>query len=260
MSAPLWPTNVDSQTVVLCSDHQVPYHDKTLHKLFCQTLADNPPDILVVLGDLIDLPSISRFADNPDQITTVEENLSATYNVLADYRANAGSAAQIFYLPGNHEERLSKYIIKNAPALWGTLTLPSLLKLEKLEIQWVSNSFGDWPHAQLQLTKSLTATHGWIVRKNSGASALTTLEHLARSVIMGHTHRMGMVFRTQHGSNGKVSVHTGVEIGTMCNIVGGLGYAIEPNWQNGFCTLTIYRDGTFSTPRLISYIRGRLYT
>ena len=175
---------------------------------------------------------------------------------MEDYLASLPAGAQFLYLDGNHEQRFPNYILKNAPELYGSLSLPDLLHLPNYGIQWV---LGGWPQSQLQLTHKLTATHGWIVRKSSGASALATLEHLSRSVIVGHTHRMGMVFRTQHGPRNKVSIHTGVEIGTMCTISGGLGYAVEPNWQNGFCTLTIYRDGTFSTPRLISYSNGRLY-
>lgn len=247
---------VDSLKVVLCSDHQVPYHDKGLHKAFCGYLKDYQPDVLVILGDFLDLPSISRFTDVPDVAATIKNTLRVAGQVLEDYHNTTLKVRQTFYLSGNHEQRFPNYLLKNAPELYEHLDLPSLLGLHNYGIQWVP---GDWPQSQLQLTPKLTATHGWIVRKASGASALATLEHLSRSVIVGHTHRMGMVFRTQHGPRGKLSIHTGVEIGTMCTISGGLGYAVEPNWQNGFCSLTIYRDGTFSTPRLITYSQGRLY-
>ena len=256
-----WPEGVDSLKVLLCSDHQIPFHDKGLHKAACTFIGKYWPDIIVVLGDFIDLPSISRFSDPPDPTANIRNTIKVARSVLDDYLFALPVIQRkptLYYLPGNHEQRFPNYILKNAPELQGELSIPELLKLDLWDgvIQWV---LGDWPQSQLQLTPKLTATHGWIVRKSSGASALATLEHLSRSVIVGHTHRMGMVFRTQHGPRNKVSIHTGVEIGTMCTISGGLGYAVEPNWQNGFCTLTIYRDGTFSTPRLISYSNGRLY-
>ena len=266
------PTQLNSDgfaTVIVCSDHQAPYHDQKLHEAFCQYVEGAKPDILVVLGDLIDFQPLSRFVDNPRMSTTVQSGIDSAYRILQDYRI-AAPLATIHYLPGNHEERLQTMILSKVPSLTGVtkalqskgfpaMSVQELLRLSELDIHWEADRLGDWPQTQLHLSKFLTLTHGWLAKKNSGASALAMMEHLSRSVIVGHTHRQGIVFKTTHDTSGSISVHTGVEVGTMCKVKGGLGYAVNPNWQNGFCTFTLYRDGRFSTPQLVSYINGRLY-
>ncbi len=99
--------------------------------------------------------------------------------------------------------------------------------------------------------------HGWLARKGSGATALATLTYLGHSVIVGHTHRQALVYHTQHKIDGRVRIHCGIEAGTLAQVSGGLGYAVAPDWQPGFCTVYLNPDGTFS-PSLATYVSGRL--
>jgi hypothetical protein len=44
----------------------------------------------------------------------------------------------------------------------------------------------------------------------------------------------------------------------MCRIEGGLGYAVAPDWMNGFATAHVWPDGTFKI-ELATYVNGVLY-
>ncbi len=48
-----------------------------------------------------------------------------------------------------------------------------------------------------------------------------------------------------------------MQTGCACEIPGGLGYAVDPNWQNAFGAFQIYPDGDFHSS-LGVYVPGRL--
>lgn len=41
-------------------------------------------------------------------------------------------------------------------------------------------------------------------------------------------------------------MRTLVHVGAMADTSSGLGYAIDPNWQQGFATATVHADGAVS--------------
>jgi hypothetical protein len=261
-----------AQIFAILPDQQIPLHDRHLHEVVCRWLELNKPDGITCSGDLIDLTMLSRFGWNPkivrDPGTDTQRAIDETNKVLTDYKQARGGSGRDYLIPGNHEERLQRYIIANAPQLYGIkragagddvdseLSLAHLLGLKELGMEWVTGEDGEWPHAQVWLAKRLAVRHGWIVRKNSAASAYATLEHLGHSVIVGHTHRMGIAYRTRHDSDGTRAVICGVEAGTLA-LPTGLGYAVAPDWQQGFAVARVNDDGTFSVS-LATYVNSTL--
>jgi hypothetical protein len=255
---------------VLCGDQQAPYYNKALHDVFCQFLYDYAPHRGVLIGDTIDFPDISRHPDNPEKDCTVQDCLDSGYVVLRNYR-EAHELCKWQKLAGNHDERLRRYQIDKFNKAYGVrralvpgeepespvLDIGHLMRLDELDIDYVKPD-GDYEHTQINLSTHLAARHGWIARKGSGASALATLEHLGFSVVVGHTHRQSLVHKTRHDINGNLTTLAACETGCMCLIEGGLGYAVTPDWQNGFATAEIWPDGTFKLD-LATYVNGVLY-
>jgi hypothetical protein len=254
---------------VVVSDHHAPRHDKNLHKLFLEWLMENQPEKGVILGDLIDLSEISRHPRDPEWATETQKCVDAAGQIILDYRTASPSTVWE-YLDGNHEERLRRAIIDRIGDFYGLRPaqveeLPDLppihsplhlLRLDELGVNYTPAN-GSYDHHYTKLSPYLTARHGWNARKGSGASAHATLDHLGHSVFIGHTHRQGMVEQTKHGVNGDLATIMAAEIGCMCLIPGGLGYAVAPDWQNGFATATIWPDGKFN-PELAKYVDGNL--
>jgi len=256
--------------VVFVGDQQAPFQDQGLHEKFCQWLADFQPDEGVLIGDLIDLPTISRHPDTPELDESVQGCIDIGYQILRDYVESSESTSWK-KLEGNHDYRLRRAVIDNLREFYGIrkakgknelpdiplLDVENLLRLDELGIEFVRPN-GSWETAQVEVSPHLAARHGWIAKKGSGASALASLEHLGYSIIVGHTHRQGLVYKTKHDINGKPSTITGVETGCMCRIEDGLGYAVAPDWLNGFATAWVWPDGKFKID-LATYVDGVLY-
>ena len=258
------------ELVVFVGDQQAPFQDQDLHEKFCQWLADYQPDRGVLIGDTIDLPTISRHSDTPEQDESVQKCIDVGYQLLRDYVESSESTNWV-KLEGNHDYRLRRAVIDNLRDFYGIrrgkgrnelpgnplLDVEHLLRLDELGIEFLRPD-GDWKQTQYQVSPYLAARHGWVARKGSGASALATLEHLGYSIIVGHTHRQSLVYKTKHDIDGKPSTITGVETGCMCRIEGGLGYAVAPDWLNGFATARVWPDGKFKID-LATYVNGVLY-
>jgi hypothetical protein len=258
------------ELVVFVGDQQAPFQDQDLHEKFCQWLADYQPDRGVLIGDTIDLPTISRHPDTPEQNPSVQECIDIGHQILRDYVESSESTNWV-KLEGNHDYRLRRAVIDNLRDFYGLrrgkgrneipenplLDVEHLLRLDELGIEFIRPD-GDWKQAQYQVSPYLAARHGWLAKKGSGTSALASLEHLGYSIVVGHTHRQSLVYKTKHDINGKPATITGVETGCMCRVEGGLGYAVAPDWLNGFATAWVWPDGRFKID-LATYVNGVLY-
>lgn len=254
--------------VVFVGDQQAPYHNFHLHSMFCEWLADVQPDEGVLIGDTVDLPDISRHAFEPEWSASTQECIDSAGKLLYEY-VRSSENTQWKKLAGNHDERLRRAIIDQIPDLYSlrranngeyeepVISIAHLLRLDELGIEYVE-ARGNWKHGQVQISPFLAARHGWISRKGSGATALTTLEHLGYSVIVGHNHRQSIVHKTKHDIDGSLATLAAAEAGCMCRIEDGLGYTVAPDWQNGFCTATVWPDGKFKLD-LATYVNNVLY-
>jgi transposase-like protein len=240
--------------VVFVGDEQAPYHDPDLHRLFCEWLAENKPDEAVHLGDLMDLPTLSRHRPNPAWNASPQECIQAGYDILAAYR-EASPSTRWTALPGNHDERIRDYQLQRAPELFGVRpadlderelaaavqSLPSLLHLPRLGVDWAGGD-ADYEQSAVDVSPQLTARHGWIT---GGNSAEKTVRRLGLNVVVGHTHRQRIHYITEERMRTRLTLVC-VEAGCMCLIEGGLGYTVNPDWQAGFASAHLWPDGRFT--------------
>lgn len=252
------------RTAVQLPDQQAPYHDERLHELVCEWLRFNQPDSVVLSGDLFDFPSISKHRKNRKMSTTAQRSIDAGYRIVRDYRQAAPDAAFVL-VPGNHEVRLENFLLdrdaeeiadlrragdpSSAPPL---LSLAHVARLDELGVDVVDSPHSSYPHPHYRLTDDFDIWHGWMVRPESGASALATIRKTGRSAGVGHTHRAGIVTL-----NDPARKLIGVEAGTLARVEGGLGYEVAPNWENGFAVYVIHDDGMVH-PSLAYYRDGTL--
>lgn len=248
--------------VAFMSDQQGAYYDRNLHELTCEWLAYNSPSVVILGGDGTDLPLLSRFERNPANDVPVNDCIQSYYNMARDIML-AAKPDKAYALEGNHEFRLQKAVLAKLPDLFDlkranetipSLSVPYLCRLDELGIEYVAG----YPHSSIVIPPAkLSFRHGWIVRQDSGQSALRTLEAMGHSVIVGHTHRQGITYKTSWDHNEKMTVHLAMEAGTMATTAGGLGYAVTPNWQQGFGVVQIWPDGYFACSNA-TYVDGVL--
>lgn len=261
-----------SQLYVIFPDQQIPHHDKALHQLALRWLEFNKPTGIICSGDIIDQPTLSKHRHNPHMVRekdkALQDGLDQTYAVLSDYLQACNPSVRKI-IPGNHEERFQNYLIDKAPELYGikragqidphsAFSIPHLIRSDELGFDWVTAPNGsEWPDAEFILSPYLAIRHGWLAAKGSGMTALKTLEHLGYSVVVGHTHRQGIVFKTVRQIDGLSRTLTAVEAGTMAESHEGLGYSIASDWQQGFAVIRMFREGTFDAS-LAKYVNGCL--
>lgn len=240
---------------VFVGDQQIPKHNTRLHNVFCQWLACNKPDFGTIVGDFIDVPSPSRHPAEPDWDDTLQACIDGGYAVAKDYR-EAWEQCVWDMLIGNHDERIKKAVLAFLKELHGlrraslpgdvvgdgVLTLRHLMRFDELDISIIQPK-GPYTHAQRVYCDDLTARHGWLTGKTAAAKSIERLMH---SLIFGHTHHMSVETRTLYGSDGNHKTIIAIENPAMCEIPRGLGYAVDPNWVNGWTTVQLWKDGRFS--------------
>lgn len=190
----------DARTLV-AGDAQIPFHDEKAFDRFQTAVVATQPDNIVFVGDMVDLPSMSRWSQRSEWVGGTQAAIDKYHSFLAQTRANAPDAA-ISVVHGNHEQRMDDYVRKNAAEVLGlkranagnelaVLTLQYLVRYDDLDI----NSIDGYPNGTLWLEDNLKATHGTNVAKG-GSNAAKYLREERESTLYGHTHRQELAYRT----------------------------------------------------------------
>jgi len=259
------------ELLVVLGDSQLPFANKQLTELSHYFLQDVSPDGLIYIGDLIDFPNLSKFAENPDFTSTVQKGIDLGYSTLRDLRDSAGlkQESELIFLEGNHELRLRKALIDKLPQLFGikradvseeeksVLHLANLMKFNELGWTYWDKPSDVYPHSEYEVVKGLFATHsGSALRKQAGMSALSSLDRINGSIIMGHTHRLAITHQTRWTGQ-EMQLYSAIETGTLADLK-GLGYSKHPDWQGGFVTLVVDRKNNTFHPELVIYKENQI--
>lgn len=220
---------------IVINDLHVPFHDNKLLTLFYSFLKDLKPDNLIINGDFLDCFALSSFDKAPGRGKTLLEEVKVGKKILSHIRSLI-PRAKIFYLEGNHEFRMKRYLLKQAPELFDVLeiSIPSLLDLKGFHIEYVDG--GDdssWQDTYLKLG-DIFVGHFKRVNKHSGMTAKALVEDKGVSVVQGHVHRAGVFNKTLMTGE----VLTGIENGCMCDL--NPSYIRNPNWQHA---ITVIHNG-----------------
>lgn len=236
-------------TYMFISDHQIPYHDDRAIKLMYQVLRDVKPDKLFIVGDFIDFKPISTYAKDANTMSLKEEiELGRKYlleHIMIAKEANPN--VEIWWLFGNHEARMEKALARDADQFQdlevdGELvnSIPHLFSLKKLGVKFQ-------PYKTRYNLHNVSIEHGSFVSQKAGQTATKHMESRGVSVIHGHTHRLGLIYRRV----GHIQ-QFGIELGCLCSLTPD--YSFEPNWTQGFAIATYDKETKVLYPQLIPII------
>jgi len=235
-----------------------PFHDLRAIDVANQILADVIPDTVILLGDCLDFAPFGRFVQEPSFALTIQPAINYMGAWLEQMRFTLPDADMRF-IEGNHDLRLQTSIINNAaaafgikaankPDSWPVLSVPNLLNLDALNIQYVSG----YPAGATYLNNQLACVHGLKV-KSAGSTAAQVIDDERVSTIFGHVHRIETVYKTRN-SRGKPKFSMAHTPGCLARIDGGVpstksgidphGHPVKSfeNWQQSV-SLVRYEEG-----------------
>lgn len=219
------PLTVYSSNAMILCDLHVPGHSKTMLENACKVAQLKSTEDLVIIGDVYDFPSLSRFTHNQKEVSA-NDVIRIAGDVM---RAVFKHFKRVYICNGNHDERLSKSIDDS----WDLQLL-------------INASFGrHWPNCEIAVTNYdyIYLNDNWIVGhpSNYSGQAGKTPAELAdlkqKNIVTGHNHIVGI-------SQSKSGLYVGIDTGAMLD-PRAHWYNIRrlnkfAKWNNGF---TVIKNG-----------------
>lgn len=195
----------DGTRIVVLPDIHVPAHDKLALWAIKAFLKDYQPHIIIFIGDVADVFALSRWARPPRVAVNQQAELDETRR-LVDSLIKISNCIHVFYIMGNHEDRMLRYLSDPAPAVANILdfnTREPIMSFHGLmgykpgdPVTFIYDlaergGFG----GAILINGDMEFHHGRIVRPKPAASPRADADMSGRSTSTGHTHRVGMTVR-----------------------------------------------------------------
>lgn len=230
---------------VIVPDLQIPHHDPKFVDNLWEYINDRQPTGVIFIGDSIDCEAPSSWNKGTAQefAGTLQDELDLWHSHGKALRESYTGYVGVHF--GNHEKRIRSYLSRYAPAFGSlrSLRLEELMSLEELEFTALPDHYDIAP--------------GWVTHHGDNASlsdiagrtASNYGSKIGKSVIIGHTHRAGIIAEST-GYNANLQVRFGMEVGhgmleSKAHYTNGV-----MNWQKGFGELEIWDGGKYIIPKV----------
>lgn len=250
-------------------------HDPIAMDYALAVVKSEKPDIIALNGDNADLPEMSKYRLSPAFSLTTQATIDYLTTLCAQLR-DAAPYARIIWMEGNHEIRLTNYIIDNAKAAFGlkqgntpdsfpVLSIPFLCRFEDFGIEY----FAGYPASQFWLNNRIKIIHGTKVA-SGGSTAHKYLGTEKSSVVYGHIHRREWAERTRSDWDGPKTI-AAISFGCLARVdgmvpstKGGMDLDGRPitcveDWQQGLGIIHYQEgDGSFH-PEMLPIHDGTMF-
>jgi hypothetical protein len=210
---------------LLIPDCHIPYQNKKAYNLMIKIAKDLCPDEVVILGDYADFYSVSSHAKDPRVVNILIDEVAEVNKKLDELDEKFPNAKKI-YLEGNHENRLERYLVDRAPALFGVTETRFLFDIDKRP-NWRFIPYG--PRQKHSVLGSyLYAKHTPLAN-----SAKATVTKALCSLVYGHIHSM----EENHIVGMEGTNHVAFSVGWLGDKNQDLVFSYVKNhhqWQLGF--------------------------
>lgn len=244
-----WDT---TDTVVVMNDMHFPMHCQKTIDVALTVIDELQPKQIVLNGDTVDMLSVSRFPkDIRHQYNLLDERIA--YHKFLDSLIRISPGSEIFETHSNHsgngiDGRWFRYLSERLGEL---ASIPEIAEQLSYENVFLGSYKDKVKHVDfVEVGTELIIAHGDVVRKHGGYSARGVLDKFFHSMIVGHTHRLGMTAQRipAIGSRPEKQIYVW-ENGCMCDL--NPIYASAPNWQNGFSIVSYDSTGAFGVEPIL---------
>lgn len=239
----------NERRVMVYSDAHFPVADPYALQCAIDIRKAYNPEIIINLGDTLDMYHLSRFAKSAGKRETVQEEANAWNAWATEFYDGFGGESYI--VRGNHDVRLERSIAGIAGlGDMDALSLDNVLSASKFGCDRVVdliivNPRGD----KLYPDGDMYFYHGDSVRKGSGSSVRSLSDRLSNSsVMMGHAHRTAVVVsRSARGPS------KSYEVGCLSSI--DVDWTLYPDWSQSVMLGVVSENYCDFSPVVID--RGR---
>lgn len=237
------PTSV--KKVLLLSDLHFPYHDNEAITAALKDGQKEKVDCIFINGDMLDFYQLSFHEKDPRK-TSIPDELEMGRNFFESLR-KAFPKSLIYYIPGNHEIRMERYLKVKAPELLDVeeFRLDVLLRVREFGINFI-------PYGTKVYFGKLLVEHGDKMKGTGGVNPARTLFlRLKRHAICGHFHRTSEATEKVYDGDVVVTYSTGC----LCELEPG--YLEVNNHNHGFAIVEM--DGQNFTVRNKKVVNSKVY-
>ena len=231
--------------ILVGSDFHSQYVDPFALACFLETAREVQPDIIVLNGDVVEFSGAGRWSKRPGLNLTLQSEIDFCRREILRACREACPKAQIDWVVGNHEDRLTRFLADTARPLAGLdcLQFEKLFSLDALEINLV---FGDNFLATSVGEQREDVNRVWKVYGDCYVVAHHTpggqnpgkkqLQRFGMSGTSGHTHKASL-----YAEPSLASPHRDWSVtGMMAGQIVGRSYRDMPSgWTNGFVLATL---------------------
>ena len=233
------------ERLLFIADLHIPYHNIQAIKLAIKYGYDNGMRGIFLGGDIIDFYSISSFQRLP-HLRQVKIEVDLTRQFLYNLRDKFPDL-EIYYKIGNHENRWTNYLIKQAPELYDmdSMQFDDVMHLTKLRIKMIDS---------LTVTEygKLNIIHGHEIFGGGIHAARNFRIKASDNVLFAHVHKS----QEDLTKTIKDKIMGGWNVGCLCGT--SPDYMSINNWNLGFAFLTREKDGFFTVQNK-KIINGYIY-
>lgn len=203
-----------TKTTVIIPDVQHPYEDKLMMSKILEVIKDVQPDAIFQIGDGIDFPQVSRWSVGTagQYAPTLQKHIDGYVALLRQLR-DAAPQANIKWLAGNHDERLTDFVQKYGAPLrtLRALEVSSLFELKDLSIDYV--------RGPVRIGTNTYAVHGhesggYCATPSAWDAKFTKRYGSSQNYVFGHTHQPFLSTRAT-GFDGRVTPWFTMNVGSI---------------------------------------------
>lgn len=246
MQRDTWHLPTSIKNVAVWGDLHIPYHETDAVKAAIKLAKEDKVDAIFLNGDVLDFFGLSFHEKNPKNRPRISEELESAREFLKGLRKHFPNIP-IYWVDGNHENRLERYLAVKAPELLDTseFQISSLLRMAEYGITYLGFRtkcyFG-----------KLLVEHGDRLKGTGGVNpARTARLKYKRSVLINHFHKLSVDSGKQYDGD----VMTCWSNGCLCEL--------EPEYMevnehvHGVCHVQM--DGDNYRVRQYQIINGKVF-
>lgn len=237
------PSRALPKRILVVPDTHRPFHSEVAWNAMLKAARGWKPNIIICLGDFADFYSVSSHSKDPNRVSQLDVELEDVNRGLDEL--DALGATSKFFIQGNHEQRMERYLADRAPALFNSIKVERLFRLR--ERGWSYTPY----RSGLRLGKAYF-THDL---GQAGAFAHQRARtRYGGNIVIGHTHFAGLEYQ----GNVRGDVHVGIASGWLGDS-SKIDYTTQVNaneWVNAF-TIAYMEPNGFMHFQLIPILRGR---